>query len=176
LVAIRDIHNSWRDSLVEASFAGVMFHVETGTRQSGRRTVVHEYPKRNDPYSEDMGRSAVRYQITAYLLLGDRGLRVDLMRQRDDLIRALEKDDADILIHPSLAEYDAGGLLVMCERYSYSEQRERGGYLQFEMNFVEAGSPQSVALTDSKQELLDAADRASGDAAVQLKGDLEGIQ
>jgi prophage DNA circulation protein len=64
VTAISDFHNPWRDMLMQqASFRGVVFHVETGARLSGRRTVVHEYPKRNDPYAEDMGRAARRFHF-----------------------------------------------------------------------------------------------------------------
>jgi prophage DNA circulation protein len=60
LSQISNIHNPWRDVLLSqpASFRGVIFHVETGGKSSGRRTVTHEYPKRDDPYAEDMGRVA----------------------------------------------------------------------------------------------------------------------
>ena len=47
--SIRDVHNVWRDNLVPASFRGAVFHVEASSRAGGRRTVVHEYPKRKTP-------------------------------------------------------------------------------------------------------------------------------
>lgn len=148
---IKDIKNEWRDSLVLASFRNVEFHVEMGSLQSGRRTVVHEYPKRDIPYSEDMGRSAMRWQFTAYLLLRDKGLgpNFNLMRHRDNLILALNKELAGILVHP-----DLGQQLVMCERYTYSEQRERGGYMAFDLQFVEAGEPGfSAGFVDALQNM-----------------------
>jgi prophage DNA circulation protein len=154
--SIRDIKNEWRDSLVMASFRSVEFHVEMGSMSSGRRTVVFEYPKRDLPYSEDMGRSARRWQFTAYLLLGDKGIKNNLMRQRDDLIIALEKELAGLLIHP-----DLGQEYVMCERYTYSEQRERGGYMAFDLQFVEAGVPVlSQSFMNSVQQMQQAADNA----------------
>ena len=86
--SIRDIRNVWRDNLVPASFRGAVFHVETSGRRSGRRTVVHEYPKRNIPYSEDMGRSAVKWSFTAYLILGDKGIGGNLLTQIDGAMKA----------------------------------------------------------------------------------------
>ena len=67
---ISDITNPWRTLLLSApaSFRGIAFHVESGTLSGGRRTVVHEYPKRNDPYAEDMGRHASRWSLTGYLI------------------------------------------------------------------------------------------------------------
>src|SRR5215831_4453292 len=59
---------AWRRRLQRASFKGVHFYVEQQGRSSGRRTVVFEYPKRNMPFTEDMGRHAMRYQMTGYLI------------------------------------------------------------------------------------------------------------
>lgn len=137
---ISDIRNPWRDLLVStpASFRGVIFHVETGARNSGRRTVTHEYPKRDLPYAEDMGRHARRFNLTGYLIYRPSNPLYQYTTQRMRLFNALEQNDAGALIHPVFA---AGGMLVMCERYSMTESRERGGYTTFEMTFVEAGQP-----------------------------------
>jgi prophage DNA circulation protein len=135
---ISQFSNPWRDMLMQqASFRGVIFHVETGARLSGRRTVVHEYPKRNDPYSEDMGRQARRWNIQGYLIYRPSNPLYEYTSQRYALYNALEGDDAGRLIHPVLA---AGGIMAMCERYTMVENRTRGGFTEFEMQFVEAGS------------------------------------
>jgi prophage DNA circulation protein len=139
---ISDIRNPWRQLLLSqpAKFRDVQFHVESGNRASGRRTVVHEYPKRNEPYAEDMGVHARRFAISGYLIyrinppLGQAQYTI----QRQRLVKALEDDDIGTLIHPTLC---AGGMQVMCERYSMAESRERGGYTQFDMQFVQSGSP-----------------------------------
>jgi DNA circularisation protein N-terminus/Pectate lyase superfamily protein len=137
---IKDIVNPWREILRSqmASFGGVVFHVETGSRSSGRRTVTHEYPKRNEPYAEDMGRHARRFQFSGYLIYRPSNPNYQYTTQRRRLSDKLEADDADWLVHPVFAP---GGMMAVCERYSMSESRERGGYTQFEMSFVEAGTP-----------------------------------
>lgn len=169
--SIRDIRNVWRDNLVPASFRGAVFHVETSTRASGRRTVVHQYPKRNIPYSEDMGREAVRWTFTAYLILSDKGIAGNLLTQIADLIDALESDDAGILIHPTL-----GTMLCMCERYSYSDQRMKGGYVEFEMQYIEAGSPAAEVGMDAQAMLLQNADTAEASATNGIKTDTAALQ
>lgn len=63
---------NWRARLRVAKFKGAPFYVDQQGRSSGRRTVVHEYPKRDIPYAEDMGRHALRYQITGYLIQAPR--------------------------------------------------------------------------------------------------------
>jgi prophage DNA circulation protein len=170
--SIRDIHNVWRDNLVPASFRGAVFHVETSTRASGRRTVVHQYPKRNIPYSEDMGREAVKWSFTAYLILRDKGLPGNLLTQIADLIYSLESDEAGMLIHPTL-----GAMLCMCERYSYSDQRMKGGYVEFEMQFVEAGSPvMAMALMDASGMLSQSADGAEAGAVSSINSGTASLQ
>lgn len=138
--AIYDIHNPWRDILLSmpASFNGIIFNVETGSRASGRRTVTHEYPKRNVPYAEDMGKHARRFSFSGYLIYRPRPVLYEYTSQRVRLIAALEADDAHMLVHPVFCQ---GGMMAMCERYSMIESREKGGYTQFEMQFVEAGTP-----------------------------------
>lgn len=135
---ISQFNNPWRDLLMEqASFRGVIFHVETGARLSGRRTVVHEYPKRNDPYSEDMGRQARRWNISGYLIYSTSESRLyDYPQQRYVLYAALEADGPGRLVHPVFA---AGGIMAMCEKYTMVENRTRGGFTEFEMQFVESG-------------------------------------
>lgn len=149
----------WRLKLVPASFAGVEYHVEQQARSGGRRVVLHEYPKRDEPYSEDMGRSAFRYQITGYLV----GPRYNDTKRR--LMKALDSSEGGTLIDPYLAE----PLKCICERYSVTETRQRGGYCTFEMQFVELGSSgNSKEQTDTKSQVKNQADVTSTTAASRL--------
>lgn len=185
MASISDIRNEWRDALKPASFRGEVFHVEGSGRQSGRRTVSHEYPKRNKPYAEDMGRHAVRWNFVGYILLNDHRLQVsasthgknprntvaqygNLLQQRDRLIEALEKDGPGMLVHPSLHTYKglgdespSGAMMVMCERYSISESRQKGGYYELDMTFVEAGAAPKPIQVDTQGNLNTAAGAAN---------------
>lgn len=133
MASIRDISNPWRDKLRPASFRGVTFHVETTARASGRRVALHEYPKRNEPYAEDMGRRARRWAVQGY------AIGPTYLDTRDLLVAALEMDGAGTLILP--LPYLGESVEVMAGGYSYTEIRERGGFVAFEMEFVEAGKP-----------------------------------
>lgn len=139
MAQISDHKNPWRQMLLSqpASYGGIIFHVEQGGRASGRRTVVHEYPKRDKPYAEDMGRAAIRFSFSGYLVYRPGNPIYEYTSQRIRLYNALEKPDSDTLVHPVFAP---GGMLVQCERYTMTESRERGGYTVFEMSFVEAGA------------------------------------
>ena len=171
MAAIKELHNVWRDHLLPASFRTVEFHVELNTRQSGRRTVVHEYPKRDLPYSEDMGRHAIRYAFTAYLIHNDKRL-CNVLAQRDALRDALERVDAGWLIHPSMDP-----MLVMVERYSMSESKQKGGYYEFDLQFVEAGvavlTGVDVATNDVANQRADAADAAANSRAQEVLNQIQ---
>jgi len=171
MTSIRDVHNVWRDSLVPASFRGVVFHVEASSRAGGRRTVVHEYPKRNAPYSEDMGRHAIRWNFTGYLILGDRGIGANLVAQINQLNLALDAVAAGMLIHPLL-----GTMMVMCERWSYSDQRQRGGYVEYDMQFVEAGAPVLQAMVDAGAMLSQNASAAETASATAINTGTSSLQ
>jgi DNA circularisation protein N-terminus len=186
----------WRARLREASFKGAAFHVEQQGRVSGRRTVVHEYPKRDDPYAEDLGRHAVRYQITGYVIQKTRvqnpqeGFRfrgrslspiqgregsnfasIEYDICRDTLVQALESWGPGVLIDPYNNRIDetSGRVLFQCERYTMVESRERGGYAQFDMAFVEAGlAAYSQVPRTTIEQIWAGADRATAGAATQL--------
>jgi hypothetical protein len=154
----------WRQRLRQASFKGQPFYVEQQGRSSGRRTVTHQYPKRDLPYAEDMGREALHYAMTGYLLMapnytnssfyGGGGaiegtrMRSNYDEARDNLEEALLSGGPGRLIDPYNPRLFGSGyglnslpLQFMCEKYTITEARERGGYCVIEMSFVEYGQP-----------------------------------
>jgi prophage DNA circulation protein len=74
----------------------VPFAVRRSDAQVGRRTVQHEYPQRDTPFAEDMGRAARRFSLDAYVL------GPDYDQARDRLIDALEARGPGLL-HRSTA-------------------------------------------------------------------------
>ena len=50
-----------------ASFRGVPFFVESSDISAGRRTVTHQYPQRDEPFTEDLGRAAREYELSAFV-------------------------------------------------------------------------------------------------------------
>jgi prophage DNA circulation protein len=121
--------NPWRQRWRQASFKGATFYVEHDSRASGRRVALHQYPKRDTPYAEDMGRRAVRHIVNGYQI------GPNYIGPRDSLISALESEGPGMLVHPLL-----GQMNVMCDAYSVSERRVAGGMCVFEMSFVESGA------------------------------------
>jgi len=133
--------NPWRLRLLPASFRGALFHVEAGARSSGRRLAPHEFPKRDDPYVEDMGRKMRGYSVSAYCIGSF------YQDDRNDLIRALEAEGSGTLVLPTLGEF-----VVKAGPYSVREVRERGGFCEFEMNFLEAGIEAAFTIEAATQD------------------------
>jgi hypothetical protein len=156
--------NPWRDKYQEAAFRGVMFFVETDARQGGRRVAMHEYPKRNTPYAEDMGRKAKRFLVQGYLI------GKNYLEQKYRLIDALEKDGPGMLRLP--LPYQMSDEKVMVMAYTVTEARERGGYCQVEMDFIEYGDPQYRQAVSTTSQIEDKAfaleDQMIGPPAGQL--------
>jgi prophage DNA circulation protein len=143
-------NSAWRQSLKPASFRNVQFLVDISAQGGGRRGVLHEYPKRDTPYWEDMGRRARHHPVQGYLIGSN------YLPQRDQLIAALDAAGNGMLVHPLL-----GAMVVGCDHWTCQESRERGGYCTFEMAFSEAGSPANAsALTDTQAQTQIAANSA----------------
>jgi len=118
----------WKDNLRPASFRGVTFHTETHGGDSGRRWANHEYPGRDLPYAEDMGRSQRTWKFSGYLIGDDYPVRRAL------LVKACEAAGPGELIHPTI-----GLVRAVCRTVSHSEARDRGRYVAFNFEFAEAG-------------------------------------
>jgi prophage DNA circulation protein len=130
---------SWRDRYRQASFRGVEFFVESADSTHGRRQAVHEFPDRDVPYTEDLGRKAREWTLDGYLIGDD----YDLVRNQ--LQSACETPGPGQLVHPYRGE-----LTVECAGLTISEKSQDGRMCRVSMVFREAGEqsfPRSV--TDS---------------------------
>ncbi len=143
---------AWTDNLRAASFRGVPFKVESHDAQGGRRTVTHEFPQRDTPYVEDMGRRAKEFSVDAYVI-GD-----DYMQQRDALMRACDEPGSAELVHPYL-----GTLSVVCTGWALRESKNEGRMARFSLSFVESGEAEFPSdTTDPIAQGWAAADIAEG--------------
>lgn len=141
---------SWRDSLRPGSFRGAVFAVQASDTEGGRRGELHEYPERDKPWFEDLGRKAKRWTIEA-IVVG-----ADYMAKRDALDRACEERGAGTLIHPFLGEIN-----VVSLTHRYRETTAEGGAAVFTIEFAEPGEPISTgALVDTVAESRSIADFA----------------
>jgi prophage DNA circulation protein len=129
----------WRDEWMPARFRDAMFHVDSGGKDSGRRLVVHEFPKREFPYAEDMGRRAVEWSVRGYVIVYPKNTGIllyqrDYRKPRDALVEALERYGFGELQLPTMDP-----MQVAVQRYKVTEEERFGGYAVFDMTFVEQG-------------------------------------
>ena len=122
---------SFFNNLREASFRGARFEVDDVEASGGRRVVLHEYPLRDTPYSEDLGRRAREFSVRGYII---QGRTYDYASARADVLKALEAYGPGELVHPWHGEVN-----VVVDDYRLRESMERGGLLELDIRFREAG-------------------------------------
>jgi len=127
---------SWRDNLQPGSFRGVGFEVLSASARKGRRQALFEFPQRDTPLVEDLGRRAPTFQVEAFVL------GADYMAQRDALEAAIEAEGPGTLVHPYRGE-----LQVCVLDHQTMESSAEGGYAAFSITFVEAGDAATPAVT-----------------------------
>ncbi|EAB2906670.1 phage major capsid protein [Salmonella enterica] len=108
---------------------GMLVSVEDDESTFGRRVQVHEYPNRDKPWTEDLGRATRRLTINAYLV-GD-----DYADRRDRLISAIETAGPGTLVHPQYGEMQ--GSIDGQVRITHSSTEGRMCRVSFQ--FVESG-------------------------------------
>jgi prophage DNA circulation protein len=155
---------SWRETIEgagDASFRGVPFKTTDAEIEGGRRTVVHEYPERDRPYPEDMGKRAKQWRVEGFVI-GD-----DYLGQRDALIEALEAGGPGELRHPRYGVLQVS----VVGHVSVKENHREGGMARFSISFVDAGDNVFPgAREDTVQEVDDAAGDCE-DAAEDIYAD-----
>lgn len=140
----------WRDQLQAATFRGVPFHVRSADGTVGRRTVSHEYPGKDVPYVEDLGRRAREFTLEAFVL------GADVMRDRDALIDALEEPGIGELVHPY-----KGRMKVAVPNGRWSQSMDHGGLVRFSITFQESSDVvQPTVRADTQAGVEVAADNA----------------
>lgn len=140
--------------LVGGSFRGVPFHTVGAEVKVGRRNVVNEYPQRDIPYVDDLGRRARRFVVECYVI-GD-----DYFADRDALIEAFEAEGPGELLHPRY-----GSLNVSVDGdVSVKETPEQGGMARISVTFVEHGSNTFPKAVESTVTQLEAAANAADEA------------
>lgn len=122
----------YRESYRPGSFRGAAFVTSDSDLGGGRRVALHEYPERDLPWAQDLGRRARTYSLECFMI------GADYFGPRDALIKALEEPGAGLLIHPFHGEHN-----LAVEDYRCQESTVDGGIARFSITFVEAGAAQA---------------------------------
>ena len=137
---------TWKERLLPGSFRGAEFGIESHGLTGGRRVRQHQYPGRDRPYAEDLGRRARTFKIEAWIV------GADYDRDRDALIAACEAPGEGRLIHPYL-----GTRSVSCDPYETKERTDEGRMCRFTMTFHESGRRATPSNTPDRQAALSGA-------------------
>ncbi|RHW17207.1 hypothetical protein D1610_11705 [Sphingomonas gilva] len=120
---------SWRDEFRPGSFRGVPFVTAEHELRGGRRVQTHEFPGRDKPFGEDLGKLARTFTIEVFVH------GADYRQARDRLVDALEAAGAGTLVHPFL-----GSQSVNCVDFGMRESTDQGGMATFSIVFAESGA------------------------------------
>ena len=125
----------WREQLRPASFRGVAFQVSSHEAEGfARRAQVHEYPKREDAFPEDLGAQTRGFGLEGYVI------GPDYFAARDALLAACGRPGPGTLVHPYLGTHE-----VVCTQCRPRESTRNGGMATFRLRFVRAGTNQFPA-------------------------------
>ena len=121
---------NWPKTVPGASFRGFPFEVEAeGLDDAGRHVALHPYAKAEDHGTEDMGRKARKFHVSAYIV-GD-----DADAQAAAFVEICSTPGTGMLILPITP-----GVLVRCIDCSTNSQKSEQGLIAFSLKFVEAGA------------------------------------
>lgn len=122
---------SWKDNLIPASFKQVPFKVLDTRTIIGRRTVIHEFPFKDVPYVEDLGRKTDKFTINGYVVQS-KDNNFDYFAEKDALLKVLRELGSGYLEHPFL-----GSMIVsLVDDVELTETYREGGIARFRMTFA----------------------------------------
>lgn len=133
---------NWPKTIPGASFKGFPFHVDDeGIGGSGRLVALHPYTKAEVHGTEDMGRKARAYHVTAYIV-GD-----DADAAAMAFVERCSTYGAGLLVLPI-----TDPVMVHCIDCTTNNRKSEMGKVAFELKFLEqgseAGGPVPIALGD----------------------------
>lgn len=135
---------SWKANLRPASFRGKKFFVDSSQYTGGRRVTFHEFPNRDKPFPEDLGKVGETFKIDGYIL-GD-----NYFDLKKDIKEAANTEGPGELVHPYF-----GTMQVQCGAFSIDEVRGEGRYAKISFQFYEAGDNRFPQQVDDKQSVLE---------------------
>lgn len=137
-----------------AKWKGAPFEVEDGEDEGGPRNLLHEYPGRDDPDGEALGKLPKRFTITGHLIDSDEGR---LERKRKALEAKTDEPGPGTLEHPKHGSITC--IITGPVRFRYSTRE--GGMYRVTLELARVGKPKSPGLSiDTGLAAVDAASAA----------------
>lgn len=135
---------AWRNQMQKGSFRGVLFHTIKSDGEIGRRTVVNQYPNKDEAFVEDLGMKARVFTLEIFAL-GD-----DYMTTRDALEAAFEKEGPGELVHPW-----RGRMMVSVTDCRPSESIDQGGRQSWSVTFTQTGKNEQPNIRPDTAAIID---------------------
>lgn len=119
----------WTSTLYPASYKGVAFFIELDALDAGRRIVAHEFPHSDQPFIEDMGDGVRVWRLSAYVASDAADAEAAA------LVAALSSKGPGTLVLPI-----DGPVQARAQRpWSRRRERDRAGYIAFDLTFIREG-------------------------------------
>jgi prophage DNA circulation protein len=115
--------------------------VEGDDLEAGRRVQLHEYPQRDKPYAEDLGRATRGFTVTGFVI-GD-----DVAAKASRLLDEFEKPGPATLVHPWLGTVQ----VTLRDPVRMRRDGKELGVIRFDLSLVEAGELQFPSVQASTQ-------------------------
>lgn len=141
-------------TLRKASYEGIHFDVDSATLSFGRRTVTHEFPQRDAPYVEDLGKATRQFSIQGFIVGDD---FIDRSKRLIDKIESQVGTDRRAnhgkLVHPWLGSLEVTPIDNPSITYDKAKR-----ICTFTLTFLEAGNESTKKTTSWANQFLSKAD------------------
>ena len=123
------------DEYRQCSFRGVPFATIGSGGKAGRKTAVHEYPFRDSPWVEDLGRANRVFRVRGFIT------GPAFLAQFDLLYNAVEQQGPGLLIHPT-----RGVIQASVVDFDWREPDGYSGVIEVDLAFIEAKASLSTTV------------------------------
>ena len=150
---------TWRDQMLPASFRGISFLIPQASVPVGMKVQLHEFPQRDEPYAEQMGKQAQVHRLVCWII-GD-----DCFERRDKFMEAVQTPGAGELVHPWL-----GRLQVKAGEAELTHDFKQGGMAAFAVTFYpDIPLKFPTAKVNTQQQVVKASDSLLDSALARYK-------
>lgn len=156
---------TWRDQMLPASFRGISFLIPQASVPIGMKVQLHEFPQRDEPYAEQMGKQAQVHRLVCWIV-GD-----DCFERRDKFMEALQTPGAGELVHPWL-----GRIQVKAGEAELTHEFKQGGMAAFAVTFYpDIPLKFPTAKVNTQQQVVKASDSLLDSALARYKSAMEKV-
>lgn len=150
---------TWRDQMLPASFRGISFLIPQASVPVGMKVQLHEFPQRDEPYAEQMGKQAQVHRLVCWII-GD-----DCFERRDKFMEAVQTPGAGELVHPWL-----GRMQVKAGEAELTHDFKQGGMAAFAVTFYpDIPLKFPTAKVNTQQQVVKASDSLLDSAMARYK-------